>query len=119
MSFSTLINCMDGRVQTSCNSWMRERFGAEHVDTITAPGPVKLLASGDAEYLLFNVRISVERHGSQAVAIAAHPDCAGNPMDKEVQLNELKQAVAILQAEFPSVTVVALWVNLDGSITEV
>jgi len=119
MSFSTLINCMDGRVQTSCNAWMRERFGAEHVDTITAPGPVKRLAAGDAEDLLFNVRISVEKHGSQAVAIAAHPECAGNPVDKEVQLSELKQAVATLKTEFPSVTVVALWVNLDGSIAEV
>jgi len=110
---------MDGRVQQSCNNWMRERFGAENVDTITAPGPVKRLAAGDADDLLFNARISVEKHGSQAIAIAAHPECAGNPVDKEVQLEELKQAAAALKAEFPSVTVVALWADLDGSVEEV
>lgn len=119
MSFSTLINCMDGRVQRSCNEWMRERFGAEHVDTITAPGPVKRLAAGEAEDLLFNARISVEKHGSESVAIAAHPECAGNPVEKEVQLDELQKAVTALQAEFPSVTVVALWADLDGTVSEV
>ncbi len=119
MSFCTLINCMDGRVQTSCNAWMRARFGAEHVDTITAPGPVKRLAAGDAAELLDYVRISVEKHGSKAIAIAAHPECAGNPVDKDVQLEELKQAVAVLKAAFPAVTVVAIWAELDGTVNEI
>ena len=119
MSFSTLINCMDGRVQRSCNDWMRERFGAEDVDTITAPGPVKRLASGEAAELFDYARISVEKHGSQAVAIAAHPECAGNPVDRSVQEEELKRAAAALREEFPAATVVALWANLDGSIEEI
>ncbi len=119
MSFCTLINCMDGRVQRSCNNWMRERFGAENVDTITAPGPVKRLAYGDTDELLTYARISIEKHGSQAVAIAAHPECAGNPVGKKVQLEELKQAAAALKAAFPSVTVVALWADLDGAVEEV
>ncbi len=119
MSFCTLINCMDGRVQQSCNAWMRACFGAEHVDTITAPGPVKRLAAGDAAELLDYVRISVEKHGSQAIAIAAHPECAGNPVEKDVQLAELKQAVASLKAEFPQTKVVALWANLDGSVEDI
>ncbi len=119
MSFSTLINCMDGRVQRSCNDWMRKRFGAEHVDTITAPGPVKRLAAGDAAELLKCVRISVEKHGSRAVAIAAHPECAGNPVEKEVQIEELQKAEAFLKTEFPETEVVALWVELDGTVEEI
>jgi len=119
MSFCTLINCMDGRVQTSCNNWIRTRFGAEYVDTITAPGPVKRLASGEAAELLDYVRISVEKHGSRAIAIAAHPECAGNPVEKEVQLEELRKAVSLLKAKFPEAEVVALWVELNGTIEEI
>ncbi len=119
MSFCTLINCMDGRVQQSCNAWMRACFGAEHVDTITAPGPVKRLATSDAAELLDYVRISVEKHGSKAIAIAAHPECAGNPVDKDVQLEELKRAVTLLKSEFPAVTVVAIWAELDGTVNEI
>ena len=119
MSFCTLINCMDGRVQTSCNDWMRKHFDAEHVDTITAPGPVKRLAEGQGAELLDCVRISVEQHGSQVVAIAAHPECAGNPVSQAVQIKELKIASATLQKEFPSVNVIALWVELDGLIEEI
>jgi len=110
---------MDGRVQTSCNAWMRARFGAEHVDTITAPGPVKRLAAGDAAELMDYARISVEKHGSQSIAIAAHPECAGNPVDKDVQLEELKRAVALLKSEFPAVTVIAIWAELDGTVNEI
>jgi len=119
MSFCTLINCMDGRVQQSCNAWMRACFGAEHVDTITAPGPVKRLATGDGGELLDYVRISVEKHGSQSIAIAAHPECAGNPVDRSVQEEELKQAVAVLKAAFPQTEVVALWAGLDGSVEDI
>ncbi len=119
MSFCTLINCMDGRVQRSCGVWMRERFGTELVDTITAPGPVKRLAAGDAAELMDYARISVEKHGSQSIAIAAHPECAGNPVDKDVQLEELKKAVAALKAEFQAVTVVAIWAELDGTVNEI
>ena len=118
-TFCTLINCMDGRVQTSCNAWMRACFGAEHVDTITAPGPVKRLAEGQGGELLDYVRISVEKHGSKTIAIAAHPECAGNPVEKDVQLEELKKAVAVLKAEFPQTEVVALWANLDGAVEDV
>ena len=118
-SFCTLINCMDGRVQRSCNDWMRERFGAEHVDTITSPGPVKRLAAGHAADLLDCVRISVEKHGSCAIAIAAHPECAGNPVEKEVQVEELRKAVALLKAEFPGAEVTALWAELDGTVEKI
>ena len=118
-TFCTLINCMDGRVQLHCNPWMRKRFGTDYVDAITAPSPVKRLAANDAPELMDYVRISVEKHGSQAIAIAAHPECAGNPVDKDVQLEELKQAVALLKSEFPAVTVVAIWAELDGTVNEV
>ncbi len=118
-TFCTLINCMDGRVQLHCNPWMRERFCTDHVDTITAPSPVKRLATNDAPELQDYVRISVKKHGSQAIAIAAHPECAGNPVNKEIQLEELEKSVARLKVEFPHVEVIALWVELDGTVEEI
>jgi len=118
-TFCTLINCMDGRVQLHCNPWMCNRFGTDYVDTITAPSPVKRLAANDAAELLNYARISIEQHDSQAIAIAAHPECAGNPVEKNVQLEELKRAAAVLKAEFPHKEIIALWVELDGAVEEV
>jgi hypothetical protein len=119
MSFSTLINCMDGRVQRSCNDWMRKHFGTRYVDTITAPGPVKQLVEGNGDSLLKCVRISVTKHGSNTIAIAAHPECAGNPVDKATQIKQLGKAEMLLRAEFPEAHIIALWVKLDGTVEPV
>jgi hypothetical protein len=44
MAFCTAVTCMDGRVQLPVNAYLRERFGADFVDTITEPGPNAVLA---------------------------------------------------------------------------
>jgi len=43
MSFYTAINCMDGRVQLPVITYLQKRFGVEHVDSITAAGPNRLV----------------------------------------------------------------------------
>ena len=37
--FYSAINCMDGRVRLPVISYLRERFGVQHVDVITEAGP--------------------------------------------------------------------------------
>ena len=73
MSFYTAINCMDGRVQQPVLDYLRERFGVDHVDMITEPGPNRILAEGEPAHLVESIvsrlRISVEQHGSVGVAI--------------------------------------------------
>ena len=44
MSFCTAINCMDGRTQLPVIEFLKDKFGVEFVDTITEPGPVRILA---------------------------------------------------------------------------
>ena len=42
--FGTAINCMDGRVQEPVAKFLKEIYGIDFVDTITEPGPVKILS---------------------------------------------------------------------------
>ncbi|MEN9978793.1 MAG: carbonic anhydrase [candidate division WOR-3 bacterium] len=113
--FVTAINCMDGRVQLPVIAWLKADTGADYVDNITEPGPVKILAEGRNRVLLGSIRrrvkISVERHGSRLVAIIAHHDCAGNPVDEQTQRRQLERAIRRVESWGLGVRVVGLWVN--------
>jgi len=122
-SFATAINCMDGRTQLPVNEWMRRECGADYVDTITEPGPVKLLAEARDTQVLRSIRrrveISVTRHGSKNIAIVAHHDCAGNPVEKERQLDQLSKAAAVVDGWALGLKVYQLWVDSDWRVHEV
>lgn len=115
MSFCTAINCMDGRTQLPVNEYLREQLNVDYVDTITEAGPVLILAeqqdSEAAKSIIKRVNISVNKHGSKSIAIVAHHDCAGNPTDKDKQLNQLKTATQWLAGKYPDVKVLGLWVD--------
>ena len=89
MSFCTVINCMDGRTQIPVNNYMIGLLDVDYVDTITEPGPVKILSelqdSDLARSILSRVDISTNKHGSKCIALIAHHDCAGNPLAEEQQ----------------------------------
>jgi len=94
--FATAINCMDGRTQEPVRQWLIRHYGVEYVDAVTEPGPVMHLAEGNGvliETMKGRVRISVEGHGSGVIAVVAHDDCAGNPVPKEEQLEQIKKAI--------------------------
>ncbi|MFC1892717.1 carbonic anhydrase [Chloroflexota bacterium] len=44
------------------------------------------------------LEISVNRHNSKLVAIAGHHDCAGNPIDKETQLEQIHTAMKTVES---------------------
>jgi hypothetical protein len=117
MSFCTAINCMDGRVQLPVISYLKRRFLVDYVDMITEPGPVRFLGSDlEAEgsfSILRRVEVSVRAHGSQAIAVVAHDDCAGNPLSENEQREQLERSVALLRERYPSLEVIGLWI--DGS----
>lgn len=122
MSFVTAINCMDGRTQLPVNLYLAEHYHADYVDTITEPGPVRALAEGDAgpetESILRRVDISVDKHGSNLVAVVAHHDCAGNPLDRQPQEQQLVAAVDYLRGHYPDVSILGLWVNETWEVEE-
>lgn len=114
---------MDGRTQLPVSRFMKVRFGAEYVDTITEPGPVRILDDRDdaraVQSILDRVAISVEKHGSGGISIMGHYDCAGNPVDKDVQLGQIRRAVDFLKEKFPGVEVIGLWVGESWEAEEV
>jgi hypothetical protein len=122
-SFATVINCMDGRIQLPVIQWVKRERAVDYVDSITEPGPVRILAESTDVHALQSIRrrlgISVTRHGSTRVAIAAHADCAGNPVDKETQLGQLRAAAATVLSWGMDVRLDLLWLGDDWQVERV
>jgi hypothetical protein len=113
--FVTAINCMDGRTQIPIIKWMKHEYKADYVDMITEPGPIKLLSEKqnciDSKSIKKRVEISINVHGSKNVAIIGHYDCAGNPVDKETQIKQIKEAADVIKSWDFNVNVVGLWID--------
>lgn len=115
MPFCTVITCMDGRIQRPMLDLLASKYGYDAPDTITDPGPVKDLANlENAAYfgrICARIDISVERHGSKHIFVAAHHDCAGNPVSKEIQIDQLKTAAQRIKARYPECQLQTVYVN--------
>ncbi|NQU49885.1 MAG: hypothetical protein HQ519_14630 [Planctomycetes bacterium] len=121
--FCTVINCIDGRVQSPVDQFLRKRFAADYVDTVTEAGIVLFLAEA-AEGLremipevvsaIKSVNISVDAHQSNQLAIVAHSGCAGNPIADEEQHLQLQKAVSFLRSHYPDLEVIGLWADIFG-----
>lgn len=122
MSFCTVINCMDGRVQLPVFTYLQKRFDARYVDTITEAGPVQYLSarpdSNAARSMFRRVDVSLEKHGSTCMAIAAHHDCAANAVGEAEQKRQLSAAVRTLRRRYPRCMVIALWLGADWKVEE-
>ena len=114
---------MDGRVQLPVIKYVQRYFDARYVDSITEPGPVRILAgrqnSAEAESIWQRVDISLEKHKSLGVAVVAHHDCAGNPLPKEEQLKQLEKAVSVVREKYSAVQVVGLWVDEQWQVQKI
>jgi len=121
--FVAAVNCMDGRVQMPVIEWLKKRYYADYVDMITEPGPERLLAEGTDQHVIASIRkridISVNRHNSKVVAVIGHYDCAGNPVDEEVQLKQILSAVNNLRSWDFKVEVIGLQVDQKWQVQEV
>jgi len=120
MEFCTVINCMDGRVQLPVIQYMQKEYNVKYVDSITEPGPVGILANqNDASLVksIFNrMDVSVYKHKSRLVAIAAHDDCAGNPLAEEKQMLQLKSSADLVKEKYPELKVIGLWVDMQWKV---
>ncbi|MCX7944339.1 MAG: hypothetical protein N2746_07525 [Deltaproteobacteria bacterium] len=112
--FVTAINCMDGRTQEPLIKWAKDRFGADYVDMINEPGPDLILISEDKnffDYIMKKIRISTEKHGSKSLIIAAHHDCAGNPVGRERHIEFVNRSIEIARKHLPGIEVVGVYIN--------
>ncbi len=114
-TFAAAITCMDGRMQMPVFDWVKRHYQVEFVDMITAAGPVANLAGEGDPVVAANIRrrleISVREHGSRGVVIAAHAGCAGNPVGKERQLEQLAAAAARVSSWNMAIECVTVWVD--------
>ena len=118
--FCTAVTCMDGRIQESVASFLRDHFQAQWVDTVTEAGPVGALAEGvssTVESVNYRVGISINAHASVGIGVIAHESCAAVAGGQLEQAPLALASAQSLRAEFPGVKVIALWVQLDGTIT--
>nr|MBN2276687.1 hypothetical protein [candidate division Zixibacteria bacterium] len=122
-TFATAINCMDGRVQLPVINFMKERYKVDHVDKITAQGPIKILSENRdmkiVEAIRERVAISVEQHGSKVIAITGHHDCAGNPVDRGIQLKQLDKTAALVRGWGFKAEIIKLWIDENWEVTPV
>jgi hypothetical protein len=106
---------MDGRVQSSIIDYLQARFQVKFVDNITEPGPVRIFAKTTdmitLNSIINRVGVSIDLHKSCGIAICAHPDCAGNPIDNEAQKEQLEKSVLFLKEIYPNSEVIGIWVE--------
>lgn len=113
--FATAINCMDGRTQLPVAEFMKKMFKVDYVDMVTEAGPVKILSEFNDFPVIANIKkrveISVSKHHSKVVAVVAHYDCAGNPVDKQVQLSQISEAINKMKSWGFAVEFIGIWVD--------
>ncbi len=113
---------MDGRVQLPVIKYLQERFGTEYVDTITEPGPNRILSEQSNTELLDSIfarlKISLKNHESIGIAVAGHHGCAGNPTPKDEQNQHTLDAVNFLRQKYPDNEIIGLWVDENWEVHE-
>ena len=120
--FGTAINCIDGRTQNSVSQWIKENYSVDYVDTVTEPGPDKVLLEVNIEkieQIKSKLLISIKAHNSSLIVIAGHHDCAANPVSKEEHLTQIKKSINMIKSwNFP-VKVVGVWVNDQWKVEQI
>src|SRR5690242_12080622 len=125
--FGTAINCIDGRTQEVVIDHIKRNYGVNAVDLVTYPGVDGILSSAkqgkSSEDIIAPIRnavsISIEKHGSNVIAVVGHHDCAGNPGDREHHYAGIRNAMSEVSSwNFPG-RVVGFYVNDKLEMEEV
>jgi len=121
--FATAINCIDGRTQLPVIEYLKKRFGVDYIDVITEPAPAMILAEHKSTMQLNSIqnrlKISQERHGSEYVAVIAYHDCAGNPVDKKTQLEQIQKSIKTIRSWGFKGALLGLWVDGNWLVHEI
>ena len=121
MTFTTCLNCMDGRAHLPTINWIKAHCSCEYVDMITEPGIAELIAAEDTglEPIIKKINISLEKHGSKEIFIVGHHDCAGCCHSEEDQIKDIEIAVKKLKNLYPGLQVTGLWVNENWEVEKI
>ena len=118
-TYATAINCIDGRIQLPIIYWIKERFGVDHVDSITEAGPNRVLAQcvePNLSNVKYNLAISVNGHGSRIVTLSGHYDCARNPVPRDIQISQVMEGIRTLKSWGFPIRILGLYVNEEWEV---
>jgi hypothetical protein len=57
------------------------------------------------------LEISIHKHGSKVIAITAHHDCAGNPVEKDAQVAHLREAKKTVESWNFNAEILMFWID--------
>ena len=121
--FATAINCMDGRVQIPVFEYIKTIYGVNFVDMITEPGPIRTLSKNREKAIIESIKrrveISIAKHNSKIVALVGHHDCAGNPVEQDTQVKQLRMAIKVVDSWKFNAQIIGLWVDKNLEVREV
>ena len=117
--FATAITCIDGRVQQPVMDWVKLHANVHHVDLVTEPGPDSVLSKESTfvvDEIIRKVSFSIRHHASAVVAICGHHDCAANAASREEHIEQICEAVQVLQSYRLNARILGLWLNEYNSV---
>ncbi len=124
---AAIVWCFDNRFELGFHKFLK-RSGIIHTDPIKIAGGAKSLASpkieSDREFVLDQIRSSINLHGTKNVILMLHSDCGayggleafGGDVQREFihHRAELHRASAALKAAIPGIEVMPYFVNFEG-----
>jgi len=121
--FATAINCMDGRVQIPVFEYIKTIYSVNFVDMITEPGPIRTLSKNREKAIIESIKkrveISIAKHNSKLIALVGHHDCAGNPVEQDTQVKQLRMAIKVVDSWKFNAQIIGLWVDKNLEVREV
>ena len=122
MTFFTVINCIDGRIQLPVIQYLQQKYNVEFIDSITEAGPNLILAdnidSSTVQSIYNKLNISFNNHKSEGLAIVGHYGCAGNPASKNEQIEHIQKAIKLIQNKYNEKEIIGLWVDHNFEVHE-
>ena len=90
---------------------------------ITEAGPVKILTDCEdgvpLDSIKRRVEISVEKHRSRYRVVVGHFDCAGNPVSKETQIEQILKSIKTVRSWHFKAEILGLWVDENWKVHEI
>ena len=125
---AAILWCFDNRFETGFHKFLK-RIGVVHSDPIKIAGGAKSLASpgrdGDREFVLEQIRTSMQLHATKRVILMVHSDCgayggldAAFHGDAQAEAahheQELQRAAAYLSQAIPGLEIQGYFVDFEG-----
>lgn len=109
-----VVSCMDFRIQGHIRSWAEQHLGGKQYDYVSFAGGTK-----DLDAILSQVDIAANLHSIKHVYLIHHEDCGayGDLGSLEKHTADLQKAKQFILDKHPDLTVVTLYLKLNGEIS--